>query len=83
MPDDYTQANRPIGGVSTELARMAGKAPPEMRSYILAHPGEYSDTEFRSAQRAENAIRKHKRRNRGQTQDGLADIVRTQERGRI
>ena len=62
MPDDYTQTNRPIGGVSTELARMAGKAPEEMRSYILAHPGEYDDTEFRSAQRAENKIRAMNRR---------------------
>lgn len=72
MPDDYTQTNRPIGGVSTELARMAGKTPPEMRSYILAHPGEYNDTEFRSAQRAEQAIRRNARENRELPQHNIS-----------
>lgn len=72
MPDDYTQANRPLGGMSTELARMAGKAPPEMRSYILAHPGEYSDAEFGSAQRAENKIRAMSRREKELPQHNIS-----------
>ena len=72
MPDDYTQTNRPIGGMSTELARMAGKTPEEMRSYILAHPGEYSDAEFGSAQRAENKIRAMNRREKELPQHNIS-----------
>jgi len=83
MPEDFPQMQYPFGGVSTDLAKQLGKSPEDMRSYIIGHPGEFSDTEFRSAQRAENAIRKHNRQNQGQTQDGRKDIVRTQERGRI
>ena len=83
MPEDFTQMEYPFGGLSTDIAKNLAMSPYDARKEIIGHPGAYSAAEFRSAQRAENAIRKHKRRNRGQTQDGLADIVRTQERGRV
>jgi len=72
MPENFPQMQNPIKGISTELARMAGKTPEEMRSYILAHPGEYDDTEFRSAQRAENKIRAMNRREKELPQHNIS-----------
>ena len=83
MPEYFTPMDYPFKGLSTDAANKQGMGKPETRKHVIGHPGAYSAAEFRSAQRAENAIRKHKRRNRGQTQDGLANIVRTQERGRV
>jgi len=83
MREDFTQMEYPFKGLSTDIANQLGMAPPDARRHIIGHPGGYSDSEFRSAQRAENAIRRHNRKHRGQTQDGLANLVETQERGRI
>jgi len=83
MPEDFTQMEYPFGGLSTDIAKNLAMSPYDARKEIIGHPGAYSDAEFRSAQRAENAIRKYNRKHRGQTQDGLANLVETQERGRI
>ena len=83
MPEDFTQMEYPFGGLSTDIAKNLAMSPNDARKEIIGHPGGYSAAEFRSAQRAENAIRKHKRQGRGPTQDGLANLLRNQERGII
>tara|TARA_R110000787_G_scaffold189145_1_gene300848 strand:+ start:301 stop:558 length:258 start_codon:yes stop_codon:yes gene_type:complete len=83
MPEDFTQMEYPFGGLSTDIAKNLAMSPYDARKEIIGHPGAYSDAEFRSAQRAENAIRKYNRQNQGQTQDGRPDLLKDQERGII
>ena len=82
-PEDFTQMEYPFGGMSTDLAQRSGLLPRDMRSHIIGHPGAYNPSERRSAQRAEQAIRRNARENRGLERQGLADLLKYQDRERV
>jgi len=72
MPEYFTPMDYPFKGLSTDAANKQGMGKPETRKHIIGHPGAYSAAEFRSAQRAENAIRRNARENRELPQHNIS-----------